>query len=47
MKLLVSATALAGLSGLVDAQLPPKPEGVKVVKSKFHPGVKISYKEVR
>ena len=29
-----------------EAQFPPKPEDVKVVQSKFHEGIKISYKEV-
>jgi len=28
------------------AQFPPKPEHVKTVKSKFHQGIEISYKEV-
>ena len=28
------------------AQFPRAPEGVKVVKSKFHEGISISYKEV-
>lgn len=39
MKRLVFAAALAA------AQFPPKLDGVKIVKSKQHPGVQISYKE--
>lgn len=34
------------LSGLVNAQFPPKPEGVTVLESKLEEGVRISYKEV-
>lgn len=37
---------LGGLVGLAAAQFPPTPEGVKVLKSKFHQNVTISYKEV-
>ncbi|KAK8107050.1 Carboxypeptidase S1-like protein A [Apiospora kogelbergensis] len=37
--------ALSGLFGLSQAQFPPKPEGVKWLKSKFHENVTISYKE--
>ena len=37
---------LAGLAGRGVAQLPPKPEGVTVLKSKFHENVTISFKEV-
>lgn len=40
--------AIALLSFLTTgafAQFPPKPEGVKTLKSKFHPGITISYKE--
>lgn len=33
------------LSGLADAQFPPRPEGVKWLESKFHKNVTISYKE--
>lgn len=32
-------------ASLVAAQFPPKPEGVKILKSKFHDGVTVSYKE--
>lgn len=38
--------AVGGLIGLSQAQFPPKPEGVKWLKSKFHENVTISYKEV-
>ncbi|CAK4032537.1 alpha beta-hydrolase [Lecanosticta acicola] len=31
--------------GLATAQFPPTPEGVRTIKSKFHPGVEVSYKE--
>lgn len=34
----------AGIPAL--AQFPPKPEGVKVLESKFGDGAKITYKEV-
>lgn len=37
---------LGGLAGLAAAQFPPTPEGVKVIKSKFHENVTISFKEV-
>ena len=36
----------AVLMVLAHAQFPPTPEGVTVVKSKFHEGVTISYKDV-
>jgi hypothetical protein len=44
---LVGALLLA-LTTTAIAQFPPPPkrEHVKVVKSKFHPGIEISYKEV-
>jgi hypothetical protein len=40
--------ALGGLAGLgqVQAQFPPKPEGVTVLESKLVEGARISYKEV-
>lgn len=37
---------LGSFAGLAAAQFPPKPEGVKVIKSKFHENVTISFKEV-
>jgi len=40
-----SIWALAASAGLVAAQFPPTPEGLKVLKSKFHDNVTISYKE--
>ncbi|KAH8880802.1 putative lysosomal protective protein precursor [Thozetella sp. PMI_491] len=40
-----AAALLCGLAGLAQAQFPPTPEGVKVLKSKFHPNVTISFKE--
>ncbi|TQN65573.1 Carboxypeptidase S1-like protein A, partial [Colletotrichum shisoi] len=36
---------LSGLVGLAAAQFPPTPEGIKLLKSKFHQNVTISYKE--
>ncbi|KAK6227430.1 serine carboxypeptidase [Colletotrichum tabaci] len=36
---------LSGLVGLAAAQFPPTPEGIKMLKSKFHQNVTISYKE--
>lgn len=36
----------AALLGLAAAQFPPKPEGITLLKSKFHENVTISYKEV-
>lgn len=41
-----ASLALVGLVGLATAQFPPTPEGIKVLKSKFHENVTISYKEV-
>ena len=38
-------TSLTCLLAAVTAQFPPTPEGVTVLKSKFHEGVTISYKE--
>jgi len=35
------------LSGVVNAQFPPTPEGVTILESKLEEGVTISYKEVR
>lgn len=40
--LLVGACAF----GLSTAQFPTKPEGISILKSKFHKGITISYKEV-
>ena len=40
------ALGLGALLGLAGAQLPPKPEGVTILKSKFHENVTISFKEV-
>jgi hypothetical protein len=34
------------LTALVQAQFPPKPEGVTVLQSQVEEGVRISYKEV-
>lgn len=45
MKML-SKVVLFGLAGLAAAQFPPPLKGVKVLKSKFHENVTISYKEV-
>ncbi|KAK1464134.1 serine carboxypeptidase [Colletotrichum melonis] len=40
-----ASIAFVGLAGLAAAQFPPTPEGIKVLKSKFHENVTISYKE--
>lgn len=41
------AGALLALnSGIANAQFLPKPEGLKVLESRFGDGVQISYKEV-
>lgn len=41
------AGALVALtSGVANAKFPPKPEGLKVLESRFGDGVQISYKEV-
>ncbi|KAH7324722.1 Alpha/Beta hydrolase protein [Stachybotrys elegans] len=40
-----SAAVLGGLATAVLAQFPPEPEGVTVLKSRFHENVTISYKE--
>jgi len=37
----------AGVAGGAVCQFPPKPEGVTVLKSRFHENVTISHKEVR
>ena len=46
--LLKTSALLSGafLASFAVAQFPPKPEDVKTVKSKFHQGIEISYKEV-
>lgn len=36
----------SGVAHVALAQFPPASEGIKVIKSKFHDGVTISYKEV-
>lgn len=41
------AVLLGAFAGLAAAQLPPQPEGVKVIKSRHHENVTISFKEVR
>lgn len=41
-----SSILLSGLAGFAAAQFPPEPEGLKVLKSKFHENVTITYKEV-
>ncbi|TDZ37432.1 Carboxypeptidase S1-like protein A [Colletotrichum spinosum] len=46
MKILSSISVVsASLVGLAHAQFPPTPEGIKVLKSKFHENVTISYRE--
>lgn len=40
-----STVVLGGLASLAAAQFPPEPEGLKVLKSKFHENVTITYKE--
>lgn len=46
--MLISALLVTGgLIGLAGAQFPPEPEGITVLKSKFHENVTISFKEVR
>lgn len=37
---------LGAIASLAVAQFPPTPEGVTVLKSKFHENVTISFKEV-
>jgi carboxypeptidase C (cathepsin A) len=37
---------LALTAGITNAQFPPKPEGLKILESRFGDGVTISYKEV-
>lgn len=44
--MLSAGVLLAGLASLAVAQFPPKPEGVTVLRSKFHENVTISFKEV-
>jgi hypothetical protein len=43
---LLAAWSIGQYVSLVAGQFPPKPEGMKVVKSKFQDGITISYKEV-
>ncbi|KAL7807949.1 Alpha/Beta hydrolase protein [Trichoderma aethiopicum] len=43
--MLSAAVLLGGLSSVALAQFPPKPEGVTVLRSKFHENVTISFKE--
>jgi carboxypeptidase C (cathepsin A) len=38
---------VGGLAGFAAAQFPPTPEGLTILKSKFHENVTISFKEVR
>jgi hypothetical protein len=45
LSLLAAAAGLAGVAQ-VQAQFPPKPEGVTVLESKLVEGARISYKEV-
>ncbi|KAF6829341.1 carboxypeptidase s1 [Colletotrichum plurivorum] len=40
-----ASLVLGGLIGLAAAQFPPEPEGITLLKSKFHENVTISYKE--
>lgn len=44
--MLTSSLLLGGVAGLAAAQFPPRPEGVTVLRSKFHENVTISFKEV-
>lgn len=44
--MLSAVVLLSGLAGVAVAQFPPKPEGVTVLRSKFHENVTISFKEV-
>lgn len=44
--MLSAAVLLGGLSSVALAQFPPKPDGVTVLRSKFHENVTISFKEV-
>ena len=37
--------AIGLLSGVVNAQFPPKPEGLTILESQLDEGVRISYKE--
>ncbi|UKZ82733.1 hypothetical protein TrVFT333_010529 [Trichoderma virens FT-333] len=43
--MLSAGVLLGGLASLAVAQFPPKPEGVTVLRSKFHENVTISFKE--
>jgi hypothetical protein len=44
--MLSKSLLLGSLAGLAAAQFPPTPEGVRVIRSKFHENVTISFKEV-
>lgn len=41
-----SISVFLSIAGIASAQFPPKPEGVTLLKSKFHPNVTISFKQV-
>jgi hypothetical protein len=43
---MLSFTLVLALTPVVLGQFPPAPKGVTTLKSKYHEGVKISYKEV-
>lgn len=40
-----SIWVLTSLAGLASAQFPPKPEGITLLRSKFHENVTLSFKE--
>jgi hypothetical protein len=44
--ILLVVCSLTVLSSVTTAQFPPEPEGLTVLKSRFHENVTISYKEV-
>ena len=45
MALRSTLALLLSIAPFTVGQFPPKPEGVKTLKSKFHEGITISYKE--
>jgi carboxypeptidase C (cathepsin A) len=45
MVFMSAITSILSCLAVVAAGLPPKPEGVTTLQSKFHPGVTISYKQ--
>ena len=44
---MIGTIVLSGLLALANAQFPPTPKGLTILRSKFNENVTISFKEVR